>query len=245
MKYNKVLLNTHKMKKTLLLILLCSFGISMLSAQNPLISENPKADTLTPNFGKNRAFYMHGTIAYGVNILNQSDSYEVDPIGSGNFMFAYTFKWRINQLLSGGFDLAYNLYDYKITQDDGKIYPDTIEHEKQNIICNDIGVAPYLRINFDLKRGDHLGYYLDLGAYGGVHINRKLITKDILDSGERQKTILSKFQDLERFNYGVFGRLGLNTFCFYGKYRMSTLLTENSLKDLPPLTVGLQLVIPF
>jgi Outer membrane protein beta-barrel domain len=232
------------MKKILVITLSFMLCVSFVNAQ-VVLEKDAKADTLVPSFGKNRFFYMHNTIGYGVNILNQSNAYETELPGSGNFMFGYTFKWKVSNFFAFGFDLMWNSYDYQLKQDDNKLFPDSLTHDKQKIMFNDISVSPYIRINFDVKRGNYLGYYLDLGGYGAFHLNRKLYTKDILSSEEVSKTYISKYKALEKYNYGLYARLGFNTVTVFAKYRMSELLIENGVNDLPPLTVGLQWVIPY
>jgi len=233
------------MKKVFIISLLILSSITFANAQSVVLEDNVKADTLIPSFGKNRLFYMHNTIGYGVNFLNQSGVYETELSGSGNFMFGYTFKWKANNLLAFGFDLMWNTYDYKLKQDDNKLFPDSLKHEKQKIIFSDIAVSPFIRINFDKKRGDFLGYYLDLGGYGAYHLSRKLYTKDVLSTDEISKSYINKYHALEKYNYGLYARLGFNSVIVFAKYRMSELLIENGVNDLPPLTVGLQWVIPY
>ena len=150
------------MKKIGIISLILLLSITFAKAQSVELEDNIKADTLSSNFGKNRFFYMHNTIGYGVNIINQSDVYEAEQPGSGCFMFGYNFKWKANNLLAFGFDLMWNSYDYQLKQDDNKLFPDSLKHDKQKIMFNDIAISPYIRINFDVKRGDYLGYYLDL-----------------------------------------------------------------------------------
>ncbi len=100
--------------------------------------------------------------------------------------------------------------------------------------------ANYLEVpvEFRIRAGKRKPFKLTLGAKAGYLVN--VHTKTIDEDGKR------KFYDvpeINRWRYGVYGRIGFRRLSVYGFYSLSTFLNEGTGVELTPVTLGLSLAM--
>lgn len=248
------------MKQRILIIAIFTMSIASLRGQHQydfkvkdesnrswrasLFSWSLKDDTTGRNFGPNRSFFQYMTLGYGITYGEQEGN-DADHLDfTGNYKLGYVFKFKISPVFSGGFNLLYSRTAFKIDQgDDGKTFPDSIAYKKQKLAFHEAVLDPYLRINFDPKRGNHMGNYLDLGAYGSYTVGARLISvKEDPVNDEHIKTVRSNLSYINRMNYGLSARLGFNQFMLFGRYRLSDRIEQDKVDFvLPRFTFGIQI----
>ncbi len=237
------------MKKFLILSILLIIGTTMYS-QKVLLMEDLDADTITKKWGKNLKHYGHLYMGLGFSASAAEKGAEVIYGASSNFDFGYRYKYKICNYYSIGADLNINTHIYRLKQDEEtKIVPDNVEHDKERIQTTGLKLELYQRFNFG-KRGNHIGNYFDIGAYGSYFLSTQHYTMDKNpgwnpDIGKIE-TVSSNLDYMEDFEYGLTTRLGFGRWVFFGKYRMSDLFvnTDNlqtPYPELPALNVGFEI----
>jgi hypothetical protein len=107
-------------------------------------------------------------------------------------------------------------------------------------MINSMSPSVYARINFG-RRGNSIGTYLDLGAYGSFNVKRAHYTYDEIND-EIVKTTTSRLKYMEKYAYGLLARIGTNNVALTAKYRLSKPFTEKSgFAELTKLSVGLEI----
>ncbi len=231
------------------------FMFSFSSAQDVVIEEDMDELSYNEESGPNSKRFSHfyfGLSTY--NNLTSEDDFFIKPFISHYFKFGFRDKFKLNNIFALGYDAYFKRNAFYIDQDlDNKFFPTAIIHEKERYILNNIGLSPYLRINFDPGRGNFMGAFLDLGAYADFTILPKHVA--FLDSEEvtYPNLVDSKVTKLinrapeftERFYYGVTARLGFNRYVITADYRLSALIDtediENFDSDMPVISLGIQI----
>ena len=218
--------------------------------QNILLEEIVDADTVPQKFGPNQKNYTHSFLGYGL-ILGSSEGKGMDvKAGNSNeFITGFRYKRKITNWYAVGLEIAYGVASFHLRQNDEKIYPDTVLHDKEKISLNNFGIQLYQRFNFD-KRGNIIGKYMDVGGYFDWAFLVKHYTKDKHDKpsqhGGAKSTEVTQSGLIytQPYNYGVSFRVGYNAIAVFGKYRLSDLFKpHHNLPELPRITVGLELGI--
>lgn len=227
------------MKKYIYLIAFTVITINTYS-QNVLFEQNVLADTVKSKAGPNLKNYVHFYFGYGIMVgPSDGDGAEISTGASSNFELGVRYKYKISNLYSFGLNLSYNFYSYRIKQESDKIFPDTIIHDKEKFMLSSLSLGVYNRFNFG-RRGNVIGRYLDLGAYGDWNLIKKHYVKDKID-GQVYKLSVTRLKYVENFGYGVFANLGFNRLVLTFKYRLSDLFKESyNYPELTPYTVGVQ-----
>jgi len=223
-----------------------SFSLFLLAlaihAQSTLMEESViPADSARPDFGSNgKSFYNS---FFGLQFMVPTEVNDKAPVrllSSSGFRFGWMQKYRISNFFSVGYLVDFNTYDYSYDQTTVKNFPDTIIHKQQSIGISSLDGGLYFRFNFDTRRGNFIGHYLDAGAYAGYHVSRSLSTTDETDFDQISRNRISRLHYIERYQYGLYGAIGLNKFTIYGRYRLSDLIEwPYQSAELPRLTVGI------
>lgn len=228
------------MKKGILILLFfCISGV--LYAQEVLMHEDVEQDTISSKFGKNRLNYIHTYMGIGWPFGNSEGAGgDVKLIQSINLEYGIRYKLRVCNHYAMGLNMAYSRYAYRLEQDKGKILPDTILHSKERVAFNNFQLGYYNRINFG-KRGDYIGNFIDIGAYGEYTPTFKHFFKDKKSDGTITRTSISRTAYHNDINYGVFLNIGFNKITFTFKYRLSDMFVPSyNYPEMPRLTAGLQ-----
>jgi hypothetical protein len=219
---------------TILLVLLSFTAFS----QEILLEQNVKADSIRPTWGPNLKHYVYGYAGVGFLLNTGKDAAYTKSGVSNTFDFGARYKRRFTNYLALGFDLGVNLAAYKIKQDEGKTVPDTILNDREKIQINTAVSSVYMRINVG-RRGNYIGNYLDVGAYGGWNMMKKHRTNNENAEGEKVKTVTSGLKYVENFSYGVLARIGTGRWVLTASYRLSDIFKPTyQMTELPRLTIG-------
>jgi len=201
---------------------------SPLFSQKLLFEEDVENLFIKPKWGKNSTHFGHFYLGFGSYFNDEgTNQLAVVPFNSNQSKIGYRYKLKFFEHYAWGLDLSYNYNRYKIKQDDGNIFPDTLKHKKEIFAQNTFELGFYNRFNFH-RRGNHIGKYLDLGVWGNLNVGAKHVFKDNPDNpilgASKSKTILRKLNYVNDLNWGLNARLGLDRFVFFGSYRLSDLL---------------------
>jgi hypothetical protein len=228
------------MKKIVFVFLFVLLGIAGFS-QTVLMHQDAK-DTVLGKHGPNLKNFSHFYVGIGF-IAGKPDSAgsDIKAGKSVNVVLGYRYKLKISNFYAIGYDIAYNSYSFSLEQDSKKITPDTVLHKKEKLNFGNLGLSPYMRFNYG-RRGNHIGKFIDLGAYGDWTFIASDISKDKKSNGNLVKTKISHLNYYNATNYGVLVRIGFNRYVFYGNYRLSNIFKSSyNYPELPRIIIGLQI----
>lgn len=235
-------------------IILCLMAIVSISitAQTVLIKQTvpENFEDIDNGYGPNRNHFSFPFFAVGQH--SEGYSHENDTTISPVFgrsielRFGTRTRLKVNKLLGLGLDYELGYSSHFINLKDeyalANFSPDV---KKAKYQLYTIGAAAYFQFNFEPKRGNQLGSYLDLGVFGGYNFGRKF--SQVLKVGkEKSVYTLKKLQSFEKLNYGAIIRFGKNTWAIFTKYRYSNSFknkSSNGNYELPRLTFGFELFI--
>lgn len=219
-------------------LLLTSLGAF---SQDILLQQNVKADTIRPTYGPNLKNYFYGYIGLGFPLYTNENVNYTKPGVSLNFDLGLRYKRRITNYLAVGLDLGTNTTGYKLKQTDPKTIPDTVINDKEKIQISTLSGSGYVRINVG-RRGNYIGNYLDLGAYGGWNFQKKHKTTNENTDGEKVRLSTTRLKYVENFSYGILARIGMNRYSLTARYRISDIFNSSyALPELPRLIVGVEM----
>ncbi len=233
------------MKKLFLLFLTIVFT-TVLFSQTVLLEEDVAADTIPETFGPNLKKYRHLYLEYGfLADRAENDSMKMIYGHSHNLVFGLRYKYKISNFLALGWDIHISSWSYRIKQNDNKILPNDIKHDKERLTVSNLGVEFYTRLNFG-KRGNHMGNFVDFAAFGNLTAGGEHYTYDKLDTVDINNANKVEVRNrglnyLEPYNYGVKLRFGLNRYIFTATYRVSDIIKNNTYPELPRLFIGFQI----
>jgi len=235
------------MYKIYFITLFCFLGF-FSNAQTVLLEENVEKDTITPKWGQNYKNYQHFYIDYGF-LVDQPEKKGAD-IKYGNthtFSIGYRYKRRLCNFYAIGFDLSYYRFTYNLKQDSNKILPNTLQHNKEKLIFNNLSLELYNRFNIG-RRGNLIGKFIDIGVYGNWAYGIKHFYRDELSNANPNNhanivEVTNKNLDyMENINYGLRARVGINRYTISANYRLSNFFKEKyNYPELPRLSIGLQI----
>lgn len=197
---------------------------------------------LNPKWGRNYSNMVIPIIQFNWASFPQNKGAEIIPGQSFNFRLGAAYKRKINQWFSLGAQIQYSNENFYLQQDSLKIVPDTILNQSEWFNLQNIVTGFYLRFNFDVKRGNRYGIFLETG------INHVLIAgtfhsrKNKLPSGETEHIKLSGLNYFQ-MNYGeVFGKIGWQNVSFVCTLRFTPVFKKSSgFPDLPSVKMGFEL----
>ena len=228
------------MKKLILFLLLAPI---ITLGQTILLEQDIINDSIPENVGPNLKHFSHTYINYGSIIGSTSNDMEIGK--SYEFSSGLRYKYKVSGFYALGFNLSYNMQSFRIKNPN---FISGIFYDKEKLVLNNFEIELYNRFNFG-KRGNVIGKYIDIGAYG----NYAFVTKHYLRiNNEDDPLATSKFTEIinrkleytNSINYGITARVGWEWFALYGKYRFSDIINSTSLMgEMPRLTVGVELSI--
>ena len=235
------------MKKNILLLSILLFSFSATFSQQVVFEQDVNKDTIVPTKGPNLKNFSHLYFGFGL-VLGSPDSTgsDINMGSSTDFIIGYRYKRKLSNFYAIGVDISYGATSFNLKQDSSKLLPSKELHDKEKINSNQLGLNLYNRFNFG-KRGNHVGKFLDLGAYGHYTFNYKHIFKDqneIANSlhSSATKVVNTGLVYTNPLNYGVQARIGVNRYVLYGSYRLSDQFKANyGFPELPRLIVGFQI----
>ena len=249
------------MKKLFVYLLICGLGHMAYAETNTKPEDNtePKAK-LAPMKIRKRAARpdVPGSllIDIGWNIMmDDPKSFETDLIGSRTINFYYYYDMPIgksNFVLMPGIGVSLNKFKFdndvtlvQVTDTDGNTAV-TIENlnanwdiKKSQLAANYIDIP--LEIRFYANPDDKKrSFNVSLGGRAGFRFSSYTKVK-YKDDDENMKTKLKKEYGLDRFRYGLTGRIGIggfNVFSYYGLSEIFDNGPENT-NEMTNMTVGI------
>ncbi len=231
--------------KKIFLFLVCSCLFTSVFSQTVVLEQNVKNDSIIPKSGQNRRNYTHLYIGYA-QVFGTSDKIGGDiEYGKSSYItIGLRYKYRITNHEAIGAYISYDSDLFRLKQNSNKILPDTILHNiKEKLVFNSFSIGIFNRINFDKRRGNAVGTYLDLGAYGSWNFNIKHFTKDKEEiTNNNIKTNRTKLDYPNKYGYGLFAQFGSKNWSIFFKKRVSNLFKDSyNYPELPRYVIGLQL----
>ena len=210
-------------------------------SQTVLLHQEVK-DTTLGKRGPNLKNFGH--FYFGIGFIMgepENKGAEINYGFSKNILVGYRYKLKLNQVLAIGFDMDYNASSFFIKQHPLKTIPDTLLHDIEKINFGNVGLNGYIRFNYG-KRGNRIGNFIDLGAYGDYVFSARHFTKDEKQNGNIVKTTTSHLAYYNKTNYGLLMRIGFNRYVLFGNYRWSNHFKDSYIyPELPRYTVGFQI----
>jgi hypothetical protein len=212
--------------------------------QKQIIHQNLKQDTLKVKSGPNSKKFTHAYLIVGGIV---PDSKIIDPTFSHEFGFGWLKKRKLNNVFSLGFDLAFSYRNYRIKDTSFYALPVGADLVKERLYTRNLQLKPWLRINIG-KRGNSLGKYIDLGAFGEWSFARthyyKFENLKGTPQGVKGEYLLKKHDWFLPFNYGAMVRIGMNKWSLFGMYRVSDMFKKNIFfNEMPRITAGVNYAI--
>lgn len=224
------------------LITLVFFLFSMMAfSQDVLLEQNVDSHAAKPTYGPNLRNFFHWYVGLGFPVATAGDQNYTKPVASADLNFGIRYKLRFTNFLALGCDLGVTSTAYKIKQDDSKTVPDTRLNDKEKIQLNTLLGDAWVRINVG-RRGNYIGNYLDIGAYGGWNFMKKHKTLNTNADNEKVKVSTTRLNYVEDLSYGLMARLGTNRYALTARYRSSDIFVpQANLPELPRLVLGVEL----
>lgn len=219
--------------KKIFLILLIFFPLTVFSQTVLLHEDVRKLDFQMPSSGPNYKNFHQLYLNY-LLIIPMNDDAEIETNGgeSGIFSIGWRYKRKLSEWFALGTGFSYANAQYSIKQYVGKQIPNSITHDKEKLKYNNLNLEFYIRFNFG-KRGNIIGKFIDLGAFGGYAVGVKHFYEDKADKNSppayagKIKVDEKKLNYVSRLNYGLTARMGVNRWVINVSYRLSDLLTDD------------------
>jgi len=227
------------MKKYLIFISILFLGLT-LKSQEVLLSQDVSGDTIVKKNGPNLRNYSHFYLSLGFAADQAEKGAKINYGRSSNFDFGYRYKLKICNHYAMGTDLWWGTNGFNMKQANTKILPDTLINDKEKFTFYHFGLSYYNRINYG-KRGNHVGNYIDVGAYGQWIYSLVHYTKNKMPNDNIVETYTKGLNYYFPFVWGVNARIGFNRYIITASYRMSDYFKSSyKYPELPRLSVGVQ-----
>jgi hypothetical protein len=238
--------------KKFLFFFICTFASLICDGQTVLLEEKVSAnDFKKPTEGPNFRHFGHLFIGLGFYIPQGKDlEIETKPGSTTSFEFGWRYKLKLTNWFAMGTGINYVNDIFNLKQVETKVVPLDTLHSKERIRFNNIGSEFYVRLNFG-KRGNIIGKFIDLGVYANWAFAINHMYQDKYDSqlpyqAGSQRVILYHLKYVERFNYGLKARIGVNRYILTASYRLSELLDSEYREQVgnyffPKLSIGLEI----
>lgn len=229
------------MKKKWILLLLLVLPALPLVAQQVLIEEDLRGDTLIPRFGMNRNHYWHSYLGAHFPNANARDPLADINVGrSWTFEYGFRYKRRFSQILSAGLETYFKRSSFHPENFLDLDIPQGYSYNREKFVFLAVGAAIYQRFNTDPWRGNYIGRFIDVGGYFEVNAGMRHVLH--LQGPDRLQMRRKGMGIHEPFQFGLLARFGRNNFVIKGSYRISDLFKpETALPDFPRFTLGLEL----
>ncbi|GAA4505979.1 hypothetical protein GCM10023172_34620 [Hymenobacter ginsengisoli] len=228
-----------------LLLTLFIFHVSLLTtsaahAQQVLLQTDVGQDTIPSRTGPNRRYFGHlyvgYTLAAGPSALGLAYGFP-----SSEFQLGGRLKRRLGALVAFNTDLRYAYLRYGLDPGASRPGPFGSGFDSQFFSYHQLQGEASLRLNPYRRRGNTVGRYLDVLAYGGWAFATTYATAGPGPSGGRLEVVAHQPDYLARWQGGVGLRLGSNSLALVGRYRLSDALRGPALPEPPRWQLGLEI----
>ena len=229
------------MKKILFVILMACVCFSVSQSQTVLFSQTVQDYSIPKGNGPGLKKFV--AVFYGIGLLLpvSDTTVNIRIPASWYFNFGVRTKRTITHSFSIGADYSFSYEKFSIRQTDSKIYPDTVSHDKQSVNFVSLGIGLYGRWIYS-RHGNYLGKFVDLGIQGKWNVSARQTTEDKVD--DHTTTVENGYKTFNPFNASAYLRLGFTNYSLTASYRLfSAFKQQYYKKELPPLTVGIDLLL--
>lgn len=205
--------------KNIALVVAFLFAVNMGFSQTVVFKE--KVDTTkplsTPKKSKNSRFYMHSYLAAGL-LFGENGTDVENKFGGRFFTYGYRMKLKLNKAQALVLDLRY-AFDRSYFNVDANPFDESMRLIGGNATFHDFQGAVGHRFNFDWNRGDALGTYLDISAFGGFNMGStlRLTASQATNSEIRVTSTYNRIPMESRVYYGFEARLGYKKYALYAR----------------------------
>ncbi|MFN8164622.1 MAG: hypothetical protein U0X76_00215 [Bacteroidia bacterium] len=207
-------------------------------AQTVVLRKDPGNEILVdrgPNSKTHTSFYVG--IGFPVSPDNKGAGIMYGL--SLNTPIGFRIKYKIGSVYSMGWTIGYEYAEYKLKQNDTKVFPDTNRYDAQRLDINYGTLGYFNRFNFDPNRGNIIGAYLEIGVKAKYAFSASDIRKYKVPTGNA-KTEISGLIYFNNFQADAYAELGRNHFYLNAALRLTKLFKSSyNFPDLPTLTVGI------
>lgn len=223
-------------------LLLLLLAAPAAHAQQVLLQTDVAEDTVLNRTGPNRRYFGH---LYGGYALAAGPSALALKYGlaSSEVQLGGRLKRRLGPFFAFNTDLRYAYLRYGL--DPGASQPGPFGpgagFDSQYFSYHQVQGEVSLRLNPARRRGNTVGRYLDVLAYGGWAFATTYATAGPGPSGGQLEVVAHRPDYLARWQGGVGARLGSNSVALVGRYRLSEALRGVGAPEPPRWQVGLEL----
>jgi hypothetical protein len=206
-----------------------------------------KGKELNPNkkYGPNLKRYSNLSFGYGVFYQkHNSNNYQINFPRSIQINLSRRDKYKVNSLFAVGSEVG--LAFKNINLKNNSIVPLGPNISRINRLS--INGSLYSRVNFDRKRGNRLGYFLDIGIGSDYYYISKAISELDLPSVSYGgiKVSYNGLKELKRLDYFCFARIGAERVnvifqIILNQQIKDELLSTLIIKNLPTFKAGIEI----
>ncbi len=215
-------------------------------AQQVLLRADVADDTLTNLTGPNRRYFGHFYVGGGL-VAGRSAAGAPLRYGlpSREIQLGARLKRRFTQNLAVVADVRYAYLRYGFDQTAAKVFPSSVLHKNEYLGLHQIQAEAGLRLNAG-RRGNTVGSYLDLLAWGGwVAATARTTDDDPAPGGPAAvSTTETGLPYLRRWTGGAGARLGFDRYALVARRRLAGALRPGAAPagaDLPPWVLGIEI----
>jgi len=208
-------------------------------AQQVLLQTDVANDTIPNRTGPNRRYFGHLYVGYAL-AAGPSALGVKRGATSSELQIGGRLKRRLGPYFAFNTDLRYAYLRYGLDPDAARPALLGTGFESQVLSYHQVQGEASLRLNPARRRGNTVGRYLDLLAYGGWAFATNYATEGPGPSGGRLEVVAHQPDYLARWQGGVGARLGSNSVALVGRYRLSDALRGPGLPEPPRWQVGLE-----
>ncbi|MDJ0366012.1 hypothetical protein QMK33_12685 [Hymenobacter sp. H14-R3] len=209
-------------------------------AQQVLLQTDVANDTLPARTGPNRRYFGHLYAGYGLAVGPSALGVKYG-FSSSEFQVGGRLKRRLGGLLALNADLRYAYLRYDLNNELARPAPLGAGYDSQLLSYHQLQGEASLRLTPGRRRGNTVGRYLDLLAYGGRALATNYATQGPAPGGGRLEVVAHEPPYLARWLGGVGARVGSNSVALVGRYRLSNALKNSGLPEPPRLVLGLEI----
>jgi hypothetical protein len=234
--------------------ILCILFTSVhVDSQTILLLNNVRDDVeMMQENGVNRMKYNAPFIAFGWNVGSpESDSLGIIPFRSPYFSMGAMVKIKMNNFIAFQLSSLFTYQSFRLKQDSLKRFIDPVHYKKETLNLWSYQVGMGFRINFDPKRGNHLGHHLDVGGYAAYRFVRRRLVESKSNSGGIDTPYSyteKKLRYVNVWDYGAEARLGYSYYQLFVRYRLSELFrpyANTDFTELPRFTAGIGINLSY
>lgn len=208
-------------------------------SQKILLEEDVKSDTVVPAYGPNLKKFRQAFFAFGFPLNLDGTGSSVNFGSSNEFTVGMRSKYKLCSHNAAGYEIWFNRQRFSLSQD---AFPDSLRNIRELYKIGSLGGAVYDRVNFG-RRGNVLGKYLDLGAWGNWHMRKRHEIRNENEEGEKVDMVTTGLKAMENFSFGLMARAGWGMAALKFSYRLSDHFNDDR-AEFPRLSVGLEIALP-